>query len=101
MLVRLFNSIFDIPKRKLYNCSVIGCMASTTDGNDPDPRKRWMLGREIGDEEEKEIVNLCPAHVKEFFGLNETDYKALELGEGVASNKITTQEWQRGVSALR
>jgi len=101
MLTKIFGTVFEFPKKQLFNCSVQGCMKTTNGQPQANFRNRWMLGVTIGDEEESEVVNLCPDHVREFFGLTETDYKAMELGEGIASNKLSVKEWKNAISGLR
>ena len=105
--MKLFNEWFRIPKKQLYFCSVMGCMNQTDGAKDVigstaiDPRERWILGQVIGDDEENEIVNLCPLHVKEFFGLSEESYKSIEVGERLAGGKSTVEEWKNAISNFR
>jgi hypothetical protein len=102
MHIKLFGKVFEFPKKKLYFCSVQGCRAQTSNhANTGDVRKRWMLGQQIGDETENEIVNICPEHVKIFFGLREEDYVALETGEKLATGKIGVGEWKNAISSIR
>jgi hypothetical protein len=101
MLIKLFSKIFELPKRRLYNCSVMGC-DQTTDGRfQEDSHKRWMLGAKIGEGVEEEIVNICPLHIKQFCGLTEQDYKAIELGENLATGKMEVGEWKNAISSIR
>lgn len=102
MLVKFFDSLFDSGKKPIYECSVDTCHR-ITNGNSQtgDVRSRWILQQEIGDDEEKAKVNLCPIHVKEFFGLQEHDYQTIELAEKAASGQIGIGEWKRGVGLAR
>lgn len=102
MRIKIFDNVFEFPKKKLYHCSLLGCGESTSHSEiNSDPRKRWIIEQYIGDETEHEIVNLCPTHIRILFGMQETDYAAIELGEQLASNKIGVGEWKNAISSLR
>ncbi len=99
--MKLFSSLFEFPKKQHIMCSLVGCFETYNGKVSDDPRKRWIINQRIGDDEEWEIVNLCPKHVREIFGLQEKDFQALEMGEGLASGKLGVGEWKNGINSLR
>jgi hypothetical protein len=67
----------------MVKCGVAGCWRVKFTSNVPrDPRLRWMFDTPITLDDGEEIrINICPPHVKEIFGLKETDYIGLEETE--------------------
>jgi hypothetical protein len=62
-------------------CSILGCQRTTGIERWADPRDRWLLGIKLKDEDGEIVLNLCPAHAKEVFGLHERDFAELEKTE--------------------
>jgi hypothetical protein len=75
---------FRLPEKPQYlfgeivDCSC--CEAKTSTPNDPDPRRRWMIGIPLPTPNEfgLETLNACPKCVREIFNLPENWYETLE-----------------------
>jgi len=72
--------------KQIQPCSIIGCEHTTTATRWTDPRKRWMLGVHLKDEDRELNINLCPVHVREIFELQERDFVELEKAELLAAS---------------
>lgn len=66
-------------------CSIVGCPRTTGLDRWADPRDRWMLEVPLKDGDDVIHVDLCPAHVRELFNLQERDYVELERTEKIIS----------------
>ena len=66
----------------LHFCSIEGCWRFTFNPRRVNPRKRWMLEIVVHEDTDRNLIlNLCPAHAREVFELDESDYANLEKVE--------------------
>jgi hypothetical protein len=69
----------------LIECSLSDCTSRTKRPNDPDPRKRWMVGISLKEEDGSEVkMNLCPRCIRKYFPqADEKFFEKMEYSENL------------------
>jgi hypothetical protein len=68
-----------------HTCSISDCTSRTKKPYDSDPRKRWMIGISLTEEDGSVIrLNLCPRCIRKFFeNVDEKFFENLEHSEAL------------------
>jgi len=67
-------------EKRIHECTVLGCEATTTEPSHPNPRFRWAIF-ELPDDDGVKIVKLCPEHVREILPVDDDFFERVERTE--------------------